>query len=974
MATLDLDPNDYALVSQGALGREAALARVIGDVSSGLSGGYNMAGSDDGGERFAASYDSAAAGVFSALSDSQESVRNLARALAAVGALHASAERSARGLTGAGNGFEDPGAGVRMCVAGPPTCSGGNPMPIPGLEMVIDFLGGLVWPDADTDRLREASDAWLQLETDLRAEARELRALKDGLSRITSDETTAFGAHVDHLADRLEQIADAVGNGDSGIAGLCADYATQVDDARNQSEQMLKDLALELAVGVGVSVALSFVTFGAAAAAGAAATIARCTFVGGRIAALLNKLRLVALNIVTKLADVLTAVSMFRSSGTLGSRVTFAALESGVTSVATARIRDDGTSLWLAGVSGAAGGGVGGLLSSTKFLGKAGSAFFGDAAGETVAYSVQTTGSGEEWRLSDAFLNAAIAGTVGGMSTGFPGRARAGRDAVSGRNQAELGTASGADLIPGGGAAAPTSGRPTAEAATATSGSATRTDVDAPVRGGGDVAAAQGAGTASKVPEGEAPVSGGGEVAGASAEGGGVKVPDGEAPVAADVDVPSGGAVADAPSVDAGAVPEASVGAADAPSTGAANSAVEASPSHVDTGVEVDARADAPVRSVADAADGDGPVRRLPGGRGRDDVDSADAGMDVHRSGVETAESNVETPTSPDVETSSSRADGDGDAEGSADAQARAATDGADADGSQSKADGDSGTVADSDVSPQSSDVDGMTGDADAASADGAGTSQDASAQAGVAPGRESWEGIDRFPDNYSTEMRVLDPSAVPTTGAHYGPPVTQADVLHASGPDAGASTTAQPSDLPLTIERLVDSRDEATFLGRDSSGGAHDLQDFAHKYALPQDNGEMWYNFPDNNGAVPGTTRTATVSQFESIFGGRELSRSGADTGRMAAPVDHGRFYSWDQVGLPPKNLYEPFHRYEFTPGADDILAKKKITMVVEQVAPALGRPGGGMQVRWLDVEGNALTIFDLGELKVLREVFDAV
>ncbi|MDE0572355.1 hypothetical protein ON058_02880 [Demequina sp. B12] len=760
MPSLDLDPSDYSTAGREAIAREASLKRVVGDASSELSRGYNMAGSDDGGEQYSSSYDPAVAEVFSALEDSVAGLRWLARALIAAGAIHSTAERGARGLSGAGPGLVDPGPGTALAASLPPTSSGGNASPIPGWELIVDFVGGMFWPDADVDRLREAGRAWAQLARDLRSEARELRGLTAELSGITTDEVSLFETNIEELASQLDQIADAVDAGAEGLGGLCDSYATQVEDTRNETTDMLKDLAIELAATVGVGVVLSFVTFGGAGAAAAAVAVARTAAVGARVVSVLNRLRMAASAAANQFRAVqaaLRALQRWRAwqvAGSNGAKFTRAAVTDGTGSFVAAFWTKDDTSPFLAAASSAGGGFLGNVASSAKYLDNVAGRMFGGVVDGVSSYGIETVGKQEEFQLSDAVLSAVLGGATGALPGGST---RARRDVISGRNQADLG---GTDFnVRQAADTAPTSGRPTAEAATATSGSATRTDVDAPVRGGGDVAAAQGAGTASKVPEGEAPVSGGGEVAGASAEGGGVKVPDGEAPVAADVDVPSGSAVADAPSVDAGAAPDASVSAADAPSAGAANSAVEASPSHFDRGVEVDARADAPVRSVADAADGDGPVRRLPGGRGRDDVDSADAGTDVHSSAVETAGSNVEAPTSPDVETSSSRADGEGDAEGSADAQARSATDGTDADGSQSKADGDSGTVADSDVSPQSSDVDGVTGDADAAGADGAGTSQDASVQAGAAPGRESWEGIDRFPDNYSTEMRVLDPS-----------------------------------------------------------------------------------------------------------------------------------------------------------------------------------------------------------------------
>lgn len=99
---------------------------------------------------------------------------------------------------------------------------------------------------------------------------------------------------------------------------------------------------------------------------------------------------------------------------------------------------------------------------------------------------------------------------------------------------------------------------------------------------------------------------------------------------------------------------------------------------------------------------------------------------------------------------------------------------------------------------------------------------------------------------------------------------------------------------------------------------------------------------WPPNDGAVPGTRVVFDdPAAFQSIYG-RELDRVGGINGDYlgippGTPFDHR--------SLPPGHLSRQLHDYSFTgdlpPG---------LTIEVSEIAPAFGRPGGGIQVRFLD------------------------
>ncbi|WP_084038773.1 glycohydrolase toxin TNT-related protein [Demequina sp. NBRC 110053] len=958
MPTLDLDPRDYATAGDNALARERALSRVIGSASSGLSGGYNMAGSDDGGERFAQAYDTAARGIFDAADDAADGARNLGRALIYAGALHSAAERGARGETGAGPGFADPGAGGGASTAYPPTSSGGNPMPVPGLEMIIDFLGGLLWPDADTDRLRNAADAWSQFSRDLTSEATELRRVAADLSGITSGEKSGFDERVNELADRLDEIAQAVGGGE-GIASQCTSYAQQVDDTREQSLIMLRDLAIEIAATVAVSAALSFVTFGGAAAVGAGAVAARTAWYGARIATLITRLRAVAMTVATKLDDLVASVRAlqrwraWQATGSLGSKVTFEAVTDGVGVFGASFLTADDTNPFLAGATAMGGGAFANVLTSNRYLDNFAGRVFGGQISAATEYGAITAIEGEEFNLTDLFMSVGL-GTVGAGVTGvFGGKTRAARDITSGQHQAELGAGGmSSSSLPAnptntgaaaGGVAAdgrsgpnpdfdgPQTGASDPGSDAGADGPVSIQTGDAPTVGASDATAATPTGGGTPVPQGEAPVATGGDAGGAAPQGSAATPPAGEARVASGGDgTPSSltgdpAPVADAtpatPSSEATAAPQAAPAGSD-PSGATAAEPAPTQPLGDVSGATPEAVSPAPAQTPSPIDIADVPVVDGSQALAGTDADVANAAASTHPGATADAVADGDGSHVSAVDETTPNSSGDGHADGD-------------------------GTASDNEAAAAEREPTGTAGDDADGEMAGSGAPADAFTAA-VVP--------------------------LPDPNAASAPLLTPQEVLPPEGQSVDASSLTT-SGLPHDVPQLIDMEphvDATTLLGSSPDGTPNDLRGFQEHFMRHDSDGKPTdLDWPPHDGAVPGTTRRATVAVYQEVFGSDVFTRAGSEFGSFGAPISHGQYYTHAQSSLAPRTLFDDFHHYRFTADADAKLSDSGITMVVEQVAPALGRPGGGMQMRWVSPEGENVSILHLKAKGIFEEVY---
>jgi Tuberculosis necrotizing toxin len=162
------------------------------------------------------------------------------------------------------------------------------------------------------------------------------------------------------------------------------------------------------------------------------------------------------------------------------------------------------------------------------------------------------------------------------------------------------------------------------------------------------------------------------------------------------------------------------------------------------------------------------------------------------------------------------------------------------------------------------------------------------------------------------------------------------------------------------SVAKLI--KDPEAPFGRDPIGHAYTEQQYAERFNKVGDNGEPWFNFPLNDGAIPGTRVAYTdPSKFLRDYGS-QLDRVGKTNGRYLAVMEDGEPASWEQRALHVDSLRDPYHAYTF----GDL--PEGWTIEVSEVAPGVGQPGGSIQVRILDDEGAARRVEELTQKGVLR------
>jgi hypothetical protein len=268
MTVQDVDPEMYYAVGNGLFDKAGKLydafsvnINILGDTGS-------MAGSDDDGKAWAASYDERAKEVLGAADDLIKALENYGGVVIQAGYNHAVAEHNATpGKTGPAPAKPPEPAGIDGALSAPPAAGG------PGEGIVDEAVGlvsqiGVPVPDGDTEKISKAADAWDRLAT-----VYQVKTVVEGLDVAARGFSDTHSPEVEYIVHDLHQLRDAtsaVVEGCAELAESCREYKSALDDLRTQIEGLLNDLAVEIAVTAAITIAASFVSFGGAAVAGTA--------------------------------------------------------------------------------------------------------------------------------------------------------------------------------------------------------------------------------------------------------------------------------------------------------------------------------------------------------------------------------------------------------------------------------------------------------------------------------------------------------------------------------------------------------------------------------------------------------------------------------------------------------------------------------------------------------------------------------
>ncbi|KAA9149593.1 DUF4237 domain-containing protein [Microbacterium lushaniae] len=520
MTTRRIDPTLYVQAAD-AFDAVAESADSVGSTArSSASGFASMAGSDPGGEQFANAYDDVAAAALQNIFDIGVRANSLDRLFMASGGNAASAEAVASGQPFDAGSFTLRPARSPQSVAPPPSAFGGSTNEPTGWDLVMDVVG-MMWPNADTDKLDDAARAWKDIARDVRRLATDVRQGDNAVASLDSVELVKARTEVSDFATDIGEVADLI----EDMGTQCGDYADDVRDAHKEVIEMLVQLAVEIAATVAISAALSAFTFGASAAAGAAAVTARIAVIGARILTILTRVGGTAARVAVRIRAIRASLIPFalRHKRQVKAAIDLA---SGTAAAVTAEVvvkRGDANLLAALGSS-LVGGAVSDVIARP----------FGRYGEHVVVRALAGGGGGAAGAATDGLISdgsvdprSVVIGGLGGVVTSGGGsRSGSGRGSSSAADpgRGNIDVNENVPVISGGN---------NAESGGPDGGRTGTTDYEGPnVSGGNDVSGGGGDGGPAGTTDYEGPnVTGGNDVSGGGGDGGGgPRVPEGEAP------------------------------------------------------------------------------------------------------------------------------------------------------------------------------------------------------------------------------------------------------------------------------------------------------------------------------------------------------------------------------------------------------------------------------------------------------------
>ncbi len=155
---------------------------------------------------------------------------------------------------------------------------------------ILDQVEGFVWPDADTDRLREAASAWRAASFQVADLSAYCTSAIRSFSALRSPEVPVAVEVTSGLADRCR----AVGDQCAVLAQACDAYADHVDEARAAILDLVHDLLRDAVIIGGIGIVLGTLTAGATAAGATALNAARIAAAAPRLLRIISTLRTLA--------------------------------------------------------------------------------------------------------------------------------------------------------------------------------------------------------------------------------------------------------------------------------------------------------------------------------------------------------------------------------------------------------------------------------------------------------------------------------------------------------------------------------------------------------------------------------------------------------------------------------------------------------------------------------------------------------
>lgn len=305
---VEVDSTGYVDAVGELAGANRAVVDAVNTLTDVLYASAAMAGSDTGGAAWAAQYDPAAKQLVQLGCTMGDALANMANLLNGSLANHEGANHAAMiypGMPAQASGDTDPDHGTESLYAPDPPSAAGGTGDVPGWwHWIASHVEGLLWPDADTGRLRSAGDAWIAAGTTIADQQYAVDAANSGLYAITSAEMDDVHAACTEISGYLADIGAAC----QTLGKACHDYARHVDDKHQEVEDELASF-IEWTIGIEVAGGLlAVVTAGISEAAAQAAEAAEVANAATKVIRILNELIELARTVTTAIETAIRAV------------------------------------------------------------------------------------------------------------------------------------------------------------------------------------------------------------------------------------------------------------------------------------------------------------------------------------------------------------------------------------------------------------------------------------------------------------------------------------------------------------------------------------------------------------------------------------------------------------------------------------------------------------------------------------------